>query len=322
MNTREFFMKKKVIYIFATMCCMLWGSAFPAVKSGYEVFNIASEDIPSKLVFAGYRFFLAGLIVLFIALLSKKELFKFNKRQLGQIALLGITQTCLQYIFFYLGLAYISGAKGSILSGTGAFFSVIIAHYIYINDKLNLKKTLGCIIGFIGVIIVNFDSQLLGSSFTIKGEGAILISALILSASSIYGKKLTQSMDSVVVTGYQLFIGGAVLIGLGYGFNGSISGFTIKSTSLLIYLAMLSSIAFSLWTILLKYNNVGTVAVFNFLTPIFGSILSAIFLHENIWELKNAIALICVCIGIWLVNRESNKKINKLDPLHKKVKLN
>ncbi len=317
MNTREFFMKKKVIYIFATICCLLWGSAFPAVKSGYEVFNIASEDIPSKLVFAGYRFFLAGLIVLFIALLSKKELFKFNKRQLGQIALLGITQTCLQYIFFYLGLAYISGAKGSILSGTGAFFSVIIAHYIYINDKLNLKKTLGCIIGFIGVIIVNFDSQLLGSSFTIKGEGAILISALILSASSIYGKKLTQSMDSVVVTGYQLFIGGAVLIGLGYGFNGSISGFTIKSTSLLIYLAMLSSIAFSLWTILLKYNNVGTVAVFNFLTPIFGSILSAIFLHEDIWELKNAIALICVCIGIWLVNRESNKKIDKLDPLQK-----
>lgn len=309
MNTKEFFMKKKVIYIFATMCCMLWGSAFPAVKSGYEVFNIASEDVPSKLVFAGYRFFLAGVIVLFIALLSKKEIFKFNKRQLGQIALLGITQTCLQYIFFYLGLAYISGAKGSILSGTGAFFSVIIAHYIYINDKLNLKKTLGCIVGFIGVIIVNFDSQLLGSSFTIKGEGAILISALILSASSIYGKKLTQSMDSVVVTGYQLFIGGAVLIGLGYGFNGSISGFTIKSTSLLIYLAMLSSIAFSLWTILLKYNNVGTIAVFNFLTPIFGSILSAIFLHEDIWEIKNAIALICVCIGIWLVNKESDKKL-------------
>ncbi|GAA0123013.1 MAG: DMT family transporter [Clostridium argentinense] len=309
MDTRDFFTKKKAIYVFATICCMLWGSAFPAVKSGYEVFNIASGDIPSKFVFAGYRFFLAGGIVLFIALLSKKELFKFNKRQLSQIALLGITQTCLQYIFFYLGLAYTSGTKGSILSGTGAFFSVIIAHYIYVNDKLNLRKTLGCIIGFIGVIIINFDSQLLGSSFTIKGEGAILVSAFILSTSSIYGKKLTQSMDSVVVTGYQLLIGGAVLIGLGYGFNGSISGFTIKSTSLLIYLALLSSIAFSLWTILLKYNNVGTIAVFNFLTPIFGSILSAIFLHEDIWELKNAIALICVCIGIWLVNKKSDKEL-------------
>ncbi|WP_283591938.1 DMT family transporter [Clostridium butanoliproducens] len=309
MDTRDFFTKKKAIYVFATICCMLWGSAFPAVKSGYEVFNIASGDIPSKFVFAGYRFFLAGGIVLFIALLSKKELFKFNKRQLSQIALLGITQTCLQYIFFYLGLAYTSGTKGSILSGTGAFFSVIIAHYIYVNDKLNLRKTLGCIIGFIGVIIINFDSQLLGSSFTIKGEGAILVSAFILSTSSIYGKKLTQSMDSVVVTGYQLLIGGAVLIGLGYGFNGSISGFTIKSTSLLMYLALLSSIAFSLWTILLKYNNVGTIAVFNFLTPIFGSILSAIFLHEDIWELKNAIALICVCIGIWLVNKKSDKEL-------------
>lgn len=319
MNTKEFFMKKKVIYIFATFCCLLWGSAFPAVKSGYELFNIASEDIPSKLVFAGYRFFLAGIIVLFIGILSKKEIFKFNKKQLGQIALLGVTQTSLQYIFFYLGLGYTSGTKGSILSGTGAFFSVIIAHYIYVNDKLNFRKSLGCVIGFIGVVIINFNSQLLGSSFSIKGEGAIMLSALILSASAIYGKKLTQSMDAIVVTGYQLFIGGAVLIGLGYGFNGSIAGFNMKSTSLLIYLAMLSSIAFSLWTILLKYNKVGTIAVFNFLTPIFGAILSAIFLHENILELKNAVALICVCMGIWLVNKKANKTVDKLNQLEEEM---
>ncbi len=71
-------------------------------------------------------------------------------------------------------------------------------------------------------------------------------------------------------------------------------------------MALLSSAAFSLWNLLLKYNKVGPVSVYNFLTPIFGSILSAIFLGENIFEFKNMIALVLVCLGIWMVNKQKN----------------
>jgi drug/metabolite transporter (DMT)-like permease len=74
---------------------------------------------------------------------------------------------------------------------------------------------------------------------------------------------------------------------------------------LLFYLALLSSVAFALWTILLKYNRVGMVTIFNFLVPIFGAILSAIFLGESILEWKNVIALVLVCTGIFLVTKES-----------------
>ena len=100
----------------------------------------------------------------------------------------------------------------------------------------------------------------------------------------------------------------------GFSLGGSLTNFNLQSISLLIYMGLLSAIAFCLWTLLLKYNKVGKIAVFNFLTPVFGSILSAIFLNENIFNSKTIIALILVCIGIFLVNSEmsivkNNKKI-------------
>lgn len=148
MDRERFFTNKKAIVLLAGLCTLLWGSAYPCIKIGYEVFHIAQDDITSKFVFAGYRFFLAGVIVLIIAILLKKEVFVFNKKALGQIALLGLGQTSLQYIFFYIGMTYTSGIRGSIITGSGTFFSIILAHILYKNDKLNLNKIIGCIIGF------------------------------------------------------------------------------------------------------------------------------------------------------------------------------
>ena len=287
MDRERFFTNKKAIVLLAGLCTLLWGSAYPCIKIGYEVFHIAQDDITSKFVFAGYRFFLAGVIVLIIAILLKKEVFVFNKKALGQIALLGLGQTSLQYIFFYIGMTYTSGIRGSIITGSGTFFSIILAHILYKNDKLNLNKIIGCIIGFTGVVIANLNGDsLLGNSFTLKGEGFVMLAALSLSVASIYGKEITRKLDPFLVSGYQLSIGGIILILLGYVFGGTLSGFTIKSTSLLMYMALLSSVAFSIWTILLKYNKVGFISIFNFLIPIFGSILSAIFLGENIFDIK------------------------------------
>ncbi len=306
MDRERFFTNKKAIVLLAGLCTLLWGSAYPCIKIGYEVFHIAQDDITSKFVFAGYRFFLAGVIVLIIAILLKKEVFVFNKKALGQIALLGLGQTSLQYIFFYIGMTYTSGIRGSIITGSGTFFSIILAHILYKNDKLNLNKIIGCIIGFTGVVIANLNGDsLLGNSFTLKGEGFVMLAALSLSVASIYGKEITRKLDPFLVSGYQLSIGGIILILLGYVFGGTLSGFTIKSISLLMYMALLSSVAFSIWTILLKYNKVGFISMFNFLIPIFGSILSAIFLGENIFDIKILIALILVCFGIYLVYKRN-----------------
>ena len=298
------FTNKKFVFTVATLCCLLWGSAYPSIKIGYTLFNISSADAASETLFAGYRFIMAGIIVLVIAKLSGKRIFVLSKENIVQLFILGTTQTALQYIFFYIGLANTTGVKGSIMNSTGAFFSVILAHYIYINDKLNMNKAVGCIIGFMGVMTVNFSGDLLKSSFVFYGDGFVILAAFIFSAAAIYGKKLTKTMDVAMVTGYNLFIGGIILALIGISTGGKVDNFNVPSSLLLIYMAILSAAAFSLWALLLKYNKVGQVAVFNFLVPVFGVILSSIFLRENIISLKNILALVFVCLGIWMVSRE------------------
>lgn len=305
LNIKKLFTNSKAIVIFATLCCLLWGSAFPFVKTGYSLFKISSGDIPTKLILAGYRFAFAGIIVLFISILMNRKLNVFTKKNIFQIILLGLTQTTLQYIFFYIGVGFTTGTKGSIIDSTGTFFSIIMAHFIYKNDKLSLNKVLGCIIGFLGVIAANFSSDIFNISFSLKGEGMVMLAAFVLSAASIYGKKITQTLDSIVVTGYQLFIGGVVLAIIGRLAGGNLSNFTFTSSLLLVYLAILSSVAFSLWTCLLKYNKVGTISIFNFLVPVFGVLLSSMILKENIFEVKNLFALILVCSGIILANKDN-----------------
>lgn len=302
-HPQPLFARKNVVYLSAAFCCLLWGSAYPAIKSGYEIFQIATDDIPSKIVFAGYRFLFAGVLLLSLALMQRKPIARLSPRQFGQLTLLGLTQTSLQYIFFYIGLAFTTGVKGSIMNATGTFFSVLLAHFIYQNDKLSYNKTLGCILGFAGVMVVNFNNGLMDFNFSLSGDGSVVMAAFILSAATLYGKRISQTVDPTVMTGYQLGIGGLALVIGGYVCGGSLTVHGLSSVAILGYLTLLSSVAFALWSILLKYNRVGMIAPFNFLIPVSGAVLSAIFLGENILEWKYALALVLVCSGIWWVNK-------------------
>ena len=297
------FARKNVAFACATLCCLLWGSSYPAIKSGYEIFQIAIDDIPSKIVFAGYRFLFAGLLLLLFAMAQRKPIARLNPRQCGQLAMLGLTQTTLQYTFFYIGLAFTTGVKGSIMNATGTFFSVLLAHFIYHNDKLSYNKAIGCVLGFAGVMIVNFNGGMSDFTFSLMGDGFMVLAAFILSASTMYGKRISQTVDPTVMTGYQLGFGGLVLIVIGYMTGGTLEVHGFASVAILGYLTLLSSVAFALWSILLKYNRVSMIAPFNFVVPVAGTALSAIFLAENILEWKYVLALILVCSGIWWVNK-------------------
>lgn len=287
----------------ATLCCLLWGSAFPAVKNGYALLHIAPSDIASQMLFAGWRFSLAGTILLGVAAALKKPILAQNNRQIRQVVLLGLTQTTIQYVFFYVGLAHATGVKSSIMNATGVFFSVVLAHFLYANDRLTTRKVMGCLIGFLGVVVVNLGGGALGFDFSILGEGFIIIAAFVLAAASIYGKRISTDMDAMVMTGWQLFIGGVALTGIGMAGGGHMDGLDLQSGALLLYMALLSSVAFAVWSLLLKHNPVGLIAAFNFLIPVFGVALSAIFLGESLLRWSYLAALVLVCIGIWLVTR-------------------
>ena len=295
----------------AVLCCLLWGSAFPAVKAGYALLHVAKTDMATQMLFAGWRFLGAGLILLVLAVLGRRSI-AVPRERIASVMGLGFVQTTLQYVFFYIGLAHASGVKSSIMNGTGAFFSVILAHFLYANDRLTVRKAAGCLLGFAGVLVVNLGGQGrakgLDFEFTLLGEGFVVIAAFVLAAASIWGKALSQKLDPMVMTGWQLAIGGAGLLAIGEIGGGHLGGFDIRSLALLAYMAGLSAAAFALWSLLMKHNPVGMLAVFNFLIPVFGVLLSGLFLHEPVLAWKNAVALALVCGGIWLVTRRPAAK--------------
>lgn len=298
----------------AVLCCFLWGSAFPAIKGGYALLHVGKSDTAAQMLFAGWRFLAAGLILLVLAALGRKTLIP-PRDQIAKVAGLGLVQTTLQYVFFYVGLAHATGVKSSIMNATGAFFGVILAHVLYADDRLNRRKVVGCLLGFAGVVVVNLGGKGLDFDFTLLGEGFVVIAAFVLAAASIWGKTISQKMDAMVMTGWQLGIGGLGLLAIGYTGGGALHGFDARSLGLLAYMAGLSAAAFALWSLLLKHNPVGMLAVFNFLIPVFGVLLSALFLHEPVLAWKNAAALALVCAGIWLVTRKGKPALSsRLSP--------
>lgn len=274
---------RRGVFLPALLCTALWGSAVPGVKSGYALFAIAGDDVPAKLFFAGLRFTIAGLLVLALVLL-RRETPLLPKRDAwpGILALSG-AQTILQYIFFYLGLGNTTGVRGSVLSATSTFFAVFAAHIAFRDDRMNLRKAMGCALGFAGVLVILSGAGLGGQGVKFTGEGFMLISALGQGLGAGISRKITLGRDPMVITGWQLTFGGLVLLG---------------------YLALLSATAFTVWTMLLKYHPVGKVTVYMFLIPVFGSLLSAIVLHESVFTIRNLCALLLVCAGIVMVNRK------------------
>ncbi len=305
MNQKKTFITTALgIGLLACLCCLLWGSATPAIKIGYEWFGIGAGDVASRILFAGVRFILAGILTaIFGSLIAGKPLFP-QKSSWGMICKLGLVQTVFQYIFFYMGLAYTTGVKSAIINGSQTFITIVLACLVFRYEKLTMQKFLGCLIGFAGVIVINFDPSGLTGGFTFRGEGAILIAAIAYALSSALVKNYSQKENPVILSGYQFIFGGIIMTIVGALMGGKLTGWCFRSILLLLYLALISSVAYSVWGILLKHNPVGKVAIYSFTNPIFSVLLSFVFLHEtSSFGIELVVALGLVCCGIWLVNR-------------------
>ena len=308
MKAQKLFSKKWIVFATAVFCTLLWGSAFPGIKTGYRMFQIASQDTADQLMFAGARFLLAGILTLLVSFFVEKKEHKSERRRQwpkGQIVLVAFVQTALQYVFYYIGMAHVTGVKGAILNGSTAFFCVVTACIFY-HESINGRKIAGCLLGLLGVFVVNLGKGSIGGSFSFLGEGFMLCSAVSSALGSLCNKEAAKKMGPVTLCAWQLILGAVLLISIGFLFGGriSISEVPVTGWLLLLYLAFLSAAAFSLWTVLLKYNPMGRVTVFNFLIPVFGSLLSVVFLKDSLWNVNTFFALLLVCAGIYLVNRE------------------
>ena len=297
---KSVFSQTWALILFALISCALWGSAFPGVKIGYEMFCI--DSVGSRILFAGYRFTAAGIITLIIVSVIEGRFVTIKKASVPFVFAQGLLQTTVQYVCFYIGLANTTGVKGSVIDGTGGFFAIIAAHFMMKNEKISVRKIMGCVIGFAGVIAVNFENGGLSGGFALNGECLVLLSSIAYGIASVTQKILASRETPNAITAYQFIFGGVVMIIIGFGLGGHLEGFNLKSIALFGYLVLISTAAFTLWANLIKHNPVGKVAIFGFTIPVFGSVFSAIFLNESFFTLNNVLALILVCVGIVIVN--------------------
>lgn len=294
------FADRKIVVAAATLSCLLWGSAVPGVKIGSNLLGIAPTDYASLLLFAGIRFCIAGVMLLALAILTRRSI-ALTPRLFGEMALLGLGQTAIVYFLLYVGFVNTTGVKASIMTATNTFFAVLIAHFVFANDRLTPRRIIGCLIGFAGVVVINFTAAGIDLHFSWLGEGLIVLASLVLSFAQIYGRQLSQQMDATVMTGWQLLLGGAMLTGAGLVGHGHFVQFSLEAGALIVYLAAVSAVAFSLFGVLYKHNPVSLIAAFSFLIPVFGVLCSGLLLGEPLLQWKNFVALILVSLGIWLV---------------------
>ncbi|MEC9488967.1 MAG: DMT family transporter, partial [Halanaerobium sp.] len=186
----EFFSKRWVVLLLAITACLLWGSAFPTLKLSYSYLQLDPEYIPDKIIFAGYRFFLASLLILTYSRSFLKKDIKVPRREWKDLIVIGIFQTALLYFFFYTGLAGTSGVKASILSSSSNFFIVLLAHFFLLDDRFNRYKLVGLICGFAGVLLINWSEGLKSWEFSLTGEGFILAGALVNAFGMVLAKKI------------------------------------------------------------------------------------------------------------------------------------
>ncbi len=303
------FMQRGITVFLGTMIsCALWGSAFPGVKTGMRLLSIGPDDTANQLLFAGIRFFMAGIMIIAVDCIIRRKLLIPDKRQAVKILILSLFQTVGQYTFYYIGIAHTSGVNTSIVDSTSYFFAILSSTLLFRMEKMTWKKIFGCLLGFSGVILVNMSGLSLHFNMTFSGEGMILLSSMSYAFSSSFTKIFSKDDDPVLLSGYQFITGSLILIAASKTAGARIQNVSVPAAVLWVYLAFISAAAFSIWSVLLKYNDVSRVSIYGFMNPIFGVLMSAAFLGETEGLGLNYIAaLIIISVGITLVNRTGSK---------------
>ena len=303
------FARPMVAVLCAIGCNMLWGSAIPFINLGYKLFAIPSGAITTQILFAGCRFFLAGLLTILFASMQKKTLVVPRKKNADKVVKLALTQTIAQYFFFYIGVANTASVKGAIIQGLNAFVAILIACFLFRTERMNLLKWIGGLLGVAGVVAVNLNGGTIDMSVSLMGEGFLMVSMLAGACSAGLIKRYGQHDDPVALSGWQFMLGGAIMAVIGYALGGRVHPTGWGAAVIFAHLVGISAVAYTIWSLLLKHNPVSRIAPFMFLQPIFGVVLSLMIYGGSAEDLpRYGAALVLVCLSILIVGKGQQEK--------------
>lgn len=286
---------------FALTAAVVWGWAYPLIKLGMTEFGITADMTGSKMLFAGIRFAISGIIILALMRSQGKSFAVKQSSNWWFIVTFAMLNTTLHYAFFYFGLSHSEGSRAAILNSLSVFSVVILACLFFKSDKFTTAKVVGCVLGFAGILTLNAGGDDSGT-FTWLGDGMIILNALCGAIATLMTRGLSKRVDVTVGTGYSLALGGALLIVPGIIAGGTLPVITIWGIVILVLLVGISTIGFALYNKLISCNPVGKIAIYNSLIPVVGAVTSCLCLGEQFYW-KYVIAGALAATGIYIINR-------------------
>ena len=284
-------------YTLLVILALIWASAFFNIKIATESFG--------PITIAFLRVFFGSIPVLLLCFYKKIKIEAFSKDWYW-FAIIGFVNLVLPFLIAY-GVKSVQSNLAAILMSTTPLSSTILGHFYTKNEKFNLVKTFGILIGFSGIIYLFSDNLLINDSNFIS---ALLI--LLGSTCYVVGGVLTLKISKKKnenVTGSILIWAVLILIPFVYFIEKPWNSIpSIESTISVVYLGMFSTgVAWLLRFKILKDNGLIFQSQVSYLIPIFGTILSYIFLKEIITP-KVLLSLLAVVVGIYFVKKADQKK--------------
>ena len=290
---------KLIDYILLTILSIIWASAFFNIK-------IATYSYGPTTI-ALLRVFFGAIPVILLCVFKKIKIEAFTKDWYW-FAIIGLINLVVPFFLIAYGVKTVQSNLAAILMSTTPLSSTILGNFFIKKEKINFLKTIGVLIGFAGIVYLFSDNLLINES---NFGSALLI--LVGSTCYVIGGVLTLKISrkkNENVTASILIWATIILIPITFIFEKPWSlNPSLPSTISLIYLGVVSTgIAWLLRFRILKNNGLVFQSQVAYLIPIFGIILSYIFLKEIITP-KVLIALLAVIIGIYFVKKSTNKTI-------------
>ena len=291
---------KLIDYLLLTLLALIWASAFFNIKIATYSFG------PVTIAFL--RCLFGAIPVLFLCYYKNIKIEAFSK-DWHWFAMIGFINLVLPFFLIAYGVKSVQSNLAAILMATTPLSATVLSHFYTKNEKFNLIKTFGVLIGFFGVIFLFSDNLLINESNFIS---ALLI--LLGSTCYVIGGLITLKISKKKnenVTGSILIWATIILIPL-VSFIEQPWQINPRTDSIIsaIYLGIVpTGIAWLLRFRILKNNGLIFQAQVAYLIPIFGVILGYVFLKELI-TIKVLISLIAVSIGIFFVGKADNNKLN------------
>ena len=290
---------KLIDYILLTLLALIWASAFFNIKIATYSFG------PVTIAFL--RVLFGAIPILLLCYFKNIKIEAFSK-DWHWFAMIGFINLVLPFFLIAYGVKSVQSNLAAILMATTPLSATVLSHFYTKNEKFNLIKTFGVLIGFFGVIFLFSDNLLINKSNFVS---ALLI--LLGSTCYVIGGLLTLKISKKKnenVTGSILIWATLILIPI-VSFIEQPWHVIPRTDSLIsvIYLGIVpTGIAWLLRFRILKNNGLIFQAQVAYLIPIFGVILGYIFLKELI-TIKVLISLIAVSVGIYFVGKADSKKL-------------